>query len=202
VSGNQRATPGGQAAPAGRTATAGNIATGGNAAAGGSPGAAGPSGEPAAGPDRAVVRQFIERFTGQLTQAGFPRTPARIFVALLTADSSSLTAAQLAELLQASPASVSGGARYLLQVGLISAEGEPGSRRQHYRMPATVWQDIVGLRDQMFARWAADLRDGIAILGSGSPAGQRMAETIRYFEFLQAEMAGLLARWQQQEPDG
>jgi DNA-binding transcriptional regulator GbsR (MarR family) len=123
-------------------------------------------------------------------------------VALLTADSSSLTAAQLAELLQASPASVSGGARYLLQVGLISAEGEPGSRRQHYRMPATVWQDIVSLRDQMFTRWAADLRDGIAVLGAGSPAGQRMAETIRYFEFLQAEMAGLLARWQQQEADG
>ena len=69
-------------------------------------------------------------------------------------------------------------------------------------MPATVWQDIVSLRDQMFSRWAADLRDGIAILGAGSPAGQRMAETIRYFEFLQAEMAGLLARWQQQEADG
>ena len=146
-----------------------------------------------------AVRQFIERFTGQLTQAGFPRTPARIFVALLTADSSSLTAAQLADLLQASPASVSGGARYLLQVGLISAEGEPGSRRQHYRMSVTVWEDIVSLRDQMFARWAADLRDGIAVLGPDSPAGQRMAETIRYFGFLQVEMAGLLARWKQQE---
>jgi predicted transcriptional regulator len=156
------------------------------------------SGE-AAGRDPAAVRQFIERFTGQLTQAGFPRTPARIFVALLTADSSSLTAAQLADLLQASPASVSGGARYLLQVGLISAEGEPGSRRQHYRMSVTVWEDIVSLRDQMFARWAADLRDGIAVLGPGSPAGQRMAETIRYFGFLQVEMAGLLARWKQQE---
>lgn len=156
------------------------------------------SGE-AAGRDPVAVRQFIERFTGQLTQAGFPRTPARIFVALLTADSSSLTAAQLADLLQASPASVSGGARYLLQVGLISAEGEPGSRRQHYRMSVTVWEDIVSLRDQMFGRWATDLQDGIAVLGPGSLAGQRMAETIRYFGFLQVEMAGLLTRWKQQE---
>jgi DNA-binding transcriptional regulator GbsR (MarR family) len=147
--------------------------------------------------DRAAVRGFIERFTAQLTQAGFPRTPARIFVALLTADSSSLTAAQLADLLEASPASVSGGARYLIQVGLVTAEGEPGSRRQHYRMPATVWRDVVSLRDQMFGRWVAELRDGIEVLGADSPAGLRMADTVRYFEFLQVEMAGLLSRWTQ-----
>src|SRR5215813_11384918 len=101
-----------------------------------------PGDRPAAAARRnpAAVRQFIERFTAILTQAGFPRTPARIFVALLTADSSSMTAARL----QASPASVSGGARYLLQVGLITAEGEPGARRQHCRMSVHVWQDMVG----------------------------------------------------------
>ena len=112
-----------------------------------------------------------------------------------------MTAAQLGELLQASPASVSGGARYLLQVGLITAEGEPGSRRQHYRMSVHVWQDMVGLRDQQFARWATELADGVQILGPQSPAGQRMAETVRYFEFLSAELAGLLARWKQHESD-
>ena len=148
--------------------------------------------------DLVEVRQFIERFTAVLGQTGFPRTPARIFAALLTSDASSMTAAELAGLLQASPASVSGGVRYLLQVGLISAEGEPGSRRQHYRMPATVWEDIVGLRDRQFTRWAAELKDGVQILGPGSPAGMRMAETVRYFEFISGEITGLLARWQQQ----
>jgi DNA-binding transcriptional regulator GbsR (MarR family) len=147
--------------------------------------------------DPAAVRHFIERFTASLAQAGFPRTPARIFVALLTADSSSMTAAELAEVLQASPASVSGGARYLLQVGLIAAEGEPGSRRQHYRVSPTVWQDVVSLRDRQFSRWAADLREGVQVLGTDSPAGQRMAETVRYFEFLSARMAGLLDRWKE-----
>jgi DNA-binding transcriptional regulator GbsR (MarR family) len=100
---------------------------------------------------------------------------------------------------KAGPASVSGGARYLLQVGLITAEGEPGSRRQHYRMSVHVWQDMVSLRDRQFARWAAELQDGVQILGPASPAGERMAETIRYFEFISVEMAGLLARWKQQE---
>ena len=145
--------------------------------------------------DPAAVRGFIERFTAQLTQAGFPRTPARIFVALLTSDSSTLTAAELADLLQTSAASVSGGVRYLLQVGLIGAEGEPGSRRQHYWMSEQVWQDIVRLRDRQFTRWAAEMEEGVRILGRDSPAGVRMAETVRYFEFISAEMAGLLARW-------
>lgn len=145
--------------------------------------------------DPVAVRGFIERFTAQLTQAGFPRTPARIFVALLTSDSSRLTAAELGELLQASPASISGGVRYLIQVGLVAAEGEPGSRRQHYWMSERVWQDIVRLRDRQFTRWAAELQEGVRILGADSPAGLRMAETVSYFEFISAEMAGLLARW-------
>ena len=148
--------------------------------------------------DPAAVREFIERFTGQLTLAGFPRTPARIFVALLTSDSSRLTAAELGALLQASPASVSGGVRYLIQVGLVVAEGEPGSRRQHYRMPEDVWQDIVRLRDRQFARWVTDLREGVKALGPDSAAGARMAETVRYFEFISTEMSGLLARWYEQ----
>jgi predicted transcriptional regulator len=152
--------------------------------------------------DPAAVRQFIERFTSHLVQTGFPRTPARIFVALLTADSSSMTAAELGEILEASPASVSGGARYLVQVGLIVAEGEAGSRRQHYRMPETIWQDIVGLRERQFIRWSADLSEGVQVLGGDSPAGVRMAQAVRYFEFITGEIAGLLARWQEQSGQG
>jgi DNA-binding transcriptional regulator GbsR (MarR family) len=146
--------------------------------------------------DPAAVRAFIESFTSLLTQAGFPRTPARIFVALLTSDSSRFTAAELAELLQTSPASVSGGVRYLIQVGLVTAEGEPGSRRQHYRMPTDVWDEIVRLRNRQFARWVTELRGGVSALGADTPAGSRLAETVRYFDFLAEEMMGLLARWQ------
>lgn len=156
----------------------------------------GPGPRGAASRDPAAVRAFIQRFTGHLAQAGFPRTPARIFVALLTSDSSTLTAAELGDLLQTSPASVSSGVRYLLQVGLVTAEGEPGSRRLHYRMSTAIWQDVVRLRDRQFTQWAAELRTGVQVLGPASPAGTRMAETVRYFEFISREMAGLLARWQ------
>jgi DNA-binding transcriptional regulator GbsR (MarR family) len=145
--------------------------------------------------DKQAVRGFIERFADQLMQGGFPRTPARVFAALLTTDSNSLTAAELAELLQASPAAVSGGVRYLIQVGLVSREGEPGSRRQHYRVPAGVWDELVWMRNQLLQRWAAVLRDGIEILGQATPAGVRLAESVRYFDFLSDELPAMLSRW-------
>ena len=151
---------------------------------------------PATERDPAAVHAFIERFAAHLTQAGFPRTPARIFVALLTSDSTRLTAAELGEILQASPAAISGGVRYLIQVGLAAAQGEPGSRRLHYWVSQQVWRDIVRLRDRQFTSWAAELRLGIGVLGPQSPAGVRMAETASYFEFISAEMAGLIARWE------
>ena len=65
-----------------------------------------------------------------------------MFAALLATDSGSLTAEELA-LLQASPAAVSGGVRYLIGVGMISREGAPGSRRHHYRVPDGVWDEVV-----------------------------------------------------------
>jgi predicted transcriptional regulator len=147
--------------------------------------------------DEGAVGRFIERFAAILVEAGFPRMPARVFVALLTADSSRLTAADLAAVLQASPAAVSGGVRYLVQVGLVRREGEPGSRRHHYRVPDNVWSDLLLDRNRLLQRWADVLREGIEILGAGSPAGARMAENARYFDFVIAELPKLLAGWRE-----
>ena len=158
-----------------------------------------PGPAPGPAPDADRKYRFIERFSSVLSEAGFPRMPARVFVALLTSDSGLLTAGQLADLLHASPAAVSGGVRYLLQVGLASSEREPGSRRHRYRMPDNVWHEITAIRDRMFGRWAVVLQDGIEVVGPDSPAGARLASTVRYFEFLQAEMPMLLARWRERE---
>jgi DNA-binding transcriptional regulator GbsR (MarR family) len=154
-----------------------------------------------AAPDRDddAVYRFIERFSSILAEAGFPRMPARVFVALLASDSGLLTAAQLAELLHASPAAVSGGVRYLLQVGLVSSEREPGSRRLSYRMPGDVWYEVLRIRDRMLLRWAGVLREGIETLGASTPAGLRMTESVRYFEFVATELPSLLARWREHQ---
>ena len=147
----------------------------------------------------AAASLFTERFAGVLVEAGIPRMPARVFAALLATDSGRLTAAELAGSLQASPAAVSGGVRYLSQVGMVSREGEPGSRRHYYRVPDHVWDEVIGSRDRLLARWTTVLREGIDLLGADTRAGARLAESVQYFEFLSAELPQVLARWRQRK---
>jgi predicted transcriptional regulator len=145
--------------------------------------------------DGAAVRQFIQRFGSLLADAGMPRMPARIFAALLTTDSSRLTAEELAGLLQVSPAAVSGGVRYLIQVGLVIRETEPGSRRHVYVLPDNVWHEVLRVRDGIMMRWADAMRGGAGVLGAGTPAGARLAESAMYFDFISKELPAVLDRW-------
>jgi predicted transcriptional regulator len=138
---------------------------------------------------------YIERFASVLVAAGFPPMPARVFVALLVTDSGRLTAAELAAVLRVSPAAVSGGVRYLTQLSLVHKERVPGSRRDCYRMPDDVWSDMFRLRDQVMQRWAALVREGIELLGPGTPAGERLAEHAMFFDFVSGEMPEVLKRW-------
>ncbi|MBQ0983018.1 MarR family transcriptional regulator [Streptomyces sp. F63] len=121
--------------------------------------------------------------------------PARVFAALMASEQGQLTAAELGEQLQVSPAAISGAIRYLSQVSLISREREPGSRRERYRLHDDQWYISFSRRNEVLIRWENTLRTGIQALGTDSPAGQRLEETRDFFEFLRQEMATMLDRW-------
>lgn len=148
-----------------------------------------------ADPAHDAVPRFVERFAALFSEAGVPRMPARVFVALLTADSGRLTAAELAERLRASPAAISGAVRYLVQVNLVSREREPGSRRDVYSVPGDIWYEAILRREPLLARWQASLREGIDLVGSATPAGERLTETLAFFDFVQEETPAMLERW-------
>jgi len=141
------------------------------------------------------VLRFIERFAASLSDAGFARMPARVFVALLATDSGRLTAAQLGELLGVSPGAISGAVRHLIQLNLASRERVPGSRSDHYRVHDDVWHAAILRRDQMLHRWGVSVREGVAALGPDTPAGERLADTLAFFEFLEQELPLILERW-------
>ena len=151
----------------------------------------------AAGRDTAAIGGFIERFAGILYGAGMPRMPARVFAALLAADASQLSAADLAAVLGVSPAAVSGAVRYLGQVGLVATAGEPGSRRLSYSVPDEVWAQLMETRNSLLGRMRATLLDGAALLGGGTPAGERLTRSARYFEFVLDELALVHDRWRE-----
>jgi DNA-binding transcriptional ArsR family regulator len=148
--------------------------------------------------DDPAVARFVERFASTLVDAGVPRMPAFVFVTLLATDSGNLTAAELAERLQVSPAAISGAVRYLSQVGLVSREREPGSRRDRYRVHDDAWYEAIVRREQLLSRWERTARDGVDALGPATPAGARIAETRAFFEFLRREMPAVLERWREE----
>jgi len=151
--------------------------------------------EPAAGLDDALFG-YIERFASVLVSAGFPPMPARVFVALLVTDSGRLSAAELAAMLRISPAAVSGAVRYLIQLGMVHKERVPGSRRDYYRMPGNMWDNMIRMRDQVMTRWTALVREGIDLVGPDTPAGARLAEQAAFLEFVSKELSDVLARWE------
>ncbi len=73
----------------------------------------------------------------------------------------------------------------------------PGSRRDYYRMPGNMWDDMIRMRDQVMARWTALVREGIDLVGPDSPAGARMAEQAAFLEFATSELSEILKRWQE-----
>ncbi|MDT0343463.1 GbsR/MarR family transcriptional regulator [Streptomyces litchfieldiae] len=153
-----------------------------------------------AAPDEGAVLRFVERFAQTLTDYGFPRMPARVFVALLTADTGRRTAADLAAVLRVSPAAVSGGVTYLTRLGLVVREHVPRQRRAHYRVRDDMWYEAIARETAMFARCEEALKEGVAAAGPDTPTGRRLEETRRFFEFIRAEFPLLLDRWRQRPP--
>lgn len=149
----------------------------------------------AKGSDENAIGSFVEKFALALTHEGLQRMPARVFAALLATPKGRLTAAELAETLQISPAAVSGAVRYLTQVGMIHRGREPGARRDHFSIGDDQWYEIVGKKDNAYLRLADVLDEGVAAVGTGTDAAERIAETRDFFEFLAKEMPLLVQRF-------
>jgi DNA-binding transcriptional regulator GbsR (MarR family) len=153
----------------------------------------------AANRNQEAVHRFVEAFASTLVDSGVPQMPALVFVALLTSDDGGLTADELAAQLQVSRAAISGAVNYLAHVNLVTRERQPGSRRHRYVLQDPTWYEMVARRERLLDRWIATTREGITALGARSPAGQRLAESLEFFEFLSVEMPAMLARWRERQ---
>ena len=152
------------------------------------------------GRDEQAVQRFVEGFASALVDAGMPHMPALVFVALLATDAGGLTADDLAAQLQVSRAAISGAVRYLGHVGLTSRERQPGTRRHRYVLQNPTWYELIARREQLLDRWIATTREGVDALGATTPSGQRLAESLAFFEFLHHELHAILARWRARAP--
>lgn len=147
-------------------------------------------------PYEGEVREFVERLALSFADYGFPRMPARVLVGLMAADEDSLTAAELGERLEVSPAAISGAVRYLIRIGMLERVPAPGSRRDRYRLPSDPWYEVASQERPYLVKLAEIATEGARAL-DGSPAAERVAHMRDFFLFMQEEMGGMLARWRE-----
>jgi len=146
--------------------------------------------------------RFVERFGSSLTAAGFPRLPARVFACLLADDDGAMTAAELGEALEVSPASVSGAVRYLQQVRMIHRERQPGTRRDLYVVADDAWHDAVISAGQVYQPLRAVLAEGVDVVGGKrTTAGRRLALSAEFLDFLTEEFEGVARRWEKRRAE-
>lgn len=148
------------------------------------------------------VAAFRERFAQILIESGMPRMASRVFAALVVTDSGKLSAAELADHLGVGAPAISGAVKYLVRVRLVERGREPGSRRDFCRVHEHTWSHYISQSDPLLDRLQSRADEGAALLGPDSPAGRRLDETRRFFEFLRAEMEQSMAKWRRLQADG
>ncbi|MEU0628976.1 helix-turn-helix domain-containing protein [Streptomyces sp. NPDC005989] len=144
--------------------------------------------EQAHGRDTEAVREYEEVFTTLLMQQGLPQMMARVLTCLLTSDAGSLTASELVQRLQVSPASISKAMAYLESQGLISRERDE-RRRERYLVDDEVWYRSMIAAARANAQLARTARQGVGVLGPDTPAAVRLENIARFVDFVGESIA-------------
>jgi DNA-binding transcriptional regulator GbsR (MarR family) len=108
---------------------------------------------------------------------------SRVLVCLYTTDAGSLTASELVQRLQVSAASISKAITYLESQDLIRRERDEG-RRERYVVDNDVWYQAMVASAQANARVVETARQGVAVLGPGTPAATRLENIARFLDFV------------------
>ncbi|GGZ54346.1 helix-turn-helix domain-containing protein [Streptomyces subrutilus] len=150
---------------------------------------AGPAAAPQAhGRDPEAVRAYEETFTTAMMASGSPKMMARVLACLITSDAGCLTASELVQRLQVSPASVSKAVAFLESQGLIRRERDE-RRRERYVVDDDVWYQSMMASARSTAQIVETARQGVAVLGSGTPAAARLENIARFLDFVSESIA-------------
>ncbi|MCB5163829.1 helix-turn-helix domain-containing protein [Streptomyces bambusae] len=149
------------------------------------------------GRDPRAVEEFTEFFTTLLERQGLPRMAARVLVCLYVTDDGTLTASDLVQRLQVSPASVSHAIGFLEQQAMVKRERTPGGRRERYVMDDEIWFRSTLAAVQMNEALMAAAQRGAEILGAQTPAGARFGDSAEFLGVVSASLRQGMADWRE-----
>ena len=141
-----------------------------------------------------MKQSSIERFVEELgilleLEAGTPRMVGRTLGWLLVCDPAEQSAAELAEMLQASKGSISTATRVLLRMGLVGRVRFRGERFDRFRVQPEAWDEFFW-RDEQFKTPRRVLRIGLDALAAEPPGRRARLE----------KLDAMYARWQERMP--
>ncbi|MER6428503.1 helix-turn-helix domain-containing protein [Streptomyces sp900105245] len=140
------------------------------------------------GRDAEAVRAYEDLLTAVFMGSGLPRMTARVLVCLYTTDAGTLTASELVQRLQVSPATVSKAIAFLESQGLVRRERDE-RRRERYVVDDDVMYQSTMASARATAHLGETARQGVGVLGPGTPAATRLENIARFVDFVSESIA-------------
>lgn len=135
------------------------------------------------GRDAEAVRAYEETFTTVLMGSGMPTMMSRVMACLTLTDSGSLTASELAQRLQVSPASISKAITFLESQSFVRRERDE-RRRERYVVDDDIWYQSMLASARSIAQIVETAREGVGVLGPQTPAAVRLENVARFLDFV------------------
>lgn len=135
------------------------------------------------GRDLRAVQDYEETFTTVIMANGVSKMMARVLVSLYTTDQGCLTAAELVQRLNVSPASISKAITFLESQGLVRRERDE-RRRERYIVDDDVWYQSMIASANALTQIIHTARQGVGVLGATTPAGKRLENIARFLDFV------------------
>ncbi|KOV93315.1 MarR family transcriptional regulator [Streptomyces sp. NRRL B-1140] len=136
------------------------------------------------GRDAEAVREYEETLTTVFMASGMPKMMSRVLVCLYTTDEGSLTASELVQRLQVSPASISKAVTFLESQGMVRRARDE-RRRERYAVDDDVWYQAMIASARSLTQVVEVSRQGVGVLGHGTPAATRLENAARFLDFVQ-----------------
>ncbi|MDX3239918.1 helix-turn-helix domain-containing protein [Streptomyces sp. ME03-5709C] len=140
------------------------------------------------GRDAEAVRAYEELFTTVMMQSGLPKMMSRVMASLLMTDAGSATASELVQRLQVSPATISKAIAFLDGQALIRRERDE-RRRERYVIDDGLWYQSMIASVESLVRQVEVTRQGVAVLGPGTPAAVRLENIARFLDYVSESLA-------------
>ncbi|MCP2258382.1 hypothetical protein LX15_002076 [Streptoalloteichus tenebrarius] len=147
-------------------------------------------------PELDELRAWAEQVaTYFMRLSGWPPITGRALGWLMVCEPREQSAANIAEAIRASRASLTGTLRMLTLSKLVQAVTRPGERTTYYRIADDAWATVLRQRFAGLAEFLDITRRGRAMFPEGSPRAARVLAAEDVFRWLVEEVEPMFERW-------